>query len=995
MPPPKTTERLWRISPQSPTRPRSAAKNCRTWLPPRPVKDHPTTGWPLDGASCDTVPDLYIFLLFCQYPLTEIPNTVQRWFSTTPLHTFGKITLLSYTLPDLNEPRPMIQKFLDTLLGSYNEKQLARLQRHIPSIIAKDEEYKTLSDDDLKAQFAQWRETLTQDPTKADSLMVEVFAGVRNAARRLVGHEYEVKEKTVTWEMVHFEVQLLGGMVLHEGRIAEMKTGEGKTLVCTLPVILNALTGRGVHVITVNDYLATRDGAWMEPLYAFCGLSVGVVTNEKTPAERKEAYQADITYGTNNEFGFDYLRDNMAQKLENIVQRDLVYAIVDEVDSILIDEARTPLIISAPAEESTSKYAQYAQLVKGLKEDEDYTIDLKAKQATLTEEGIAKMEGWLGIGNIFTEQGFDEVQHIEQALKARVIMHKDQDYVVRDEKVVIIDEFTGRMMAGRRYSDGLHQALEAKEGVPIQRESKTLATITFQNYFRLYDKLAGMTGTAETEAEEFAKIYKLDTIVMPTNKPLQRADLGDRIFKNERGKFTVLAEEVASLHQNGQPVLIGTVNIDTSEKLSAMLTQKGIPHEVLNAKHHEREAEIVAKAGQKGAVTIATNMAGRGTDIKLGEGVRELGGLAILGTERHESRRIDNQLRGRAGRQGDPGFSQFYVAMTDELMRRFGGERLARMMESLGLEDTEVIENKMISRSVENAQKKIEGLHFDARKHIVQYDDVMNIHREKMYARRRTYLMSENISDDIEQMFRDAVTTLVEQNAPTPEHSSAWNTQDIFDGMTRFPVQGEETLTLEELNAFQYRDEMIESLQNYLLGAWDTKCESVPPEKVETIARQIVLRSIDELWLEHINEMTQLRDRVALSGYAQKDPVVEYRREGFLLFSRLLQNIRMTAVLNLLRIDFAPSLTFEAADYSKARTNQEEIEATLTDTGEYTPNAPTPSHTTTPEGITMIRAEKETTTTQPPGQKYAHVGRNEPCPCGSGKKFKHCHGRQG
>ncbi len=826
----------------------------------------------------------------------------------------------------------MLQAFLDKLAGSYNQQQIQKLEKLLPSINAQEEKFQALSDSDLQAQFAEWRKILTENPEKVDDLMSEVFAGIKNAARRLGGKSFEVMGKEQVWEMVHYDVQLIGGIVLHQGKVAEMKTGEGKTLVCTLPVILNALSSKGVHVVTVNDYLAERDAEWMKPLYEFCGLSVGVIIGGVSQDERKSAYQADITYGTNNEFGFDYLRDNMAQKTEYQVQRPLHFAIVDEVDSILIDEARTPLIISAPAEESTDKYSLYARLIPQLQENEDYNIDLKQKLVQLSENGIRKLEGLLGSENLYAEGGFEQVHHVENALKANVIMQRDQNYVVQDGKIVIVDEFTGRLMPGRRFSDGLHQALESKENVEIQRESKTLATITFQNYFRLYEKLAGMTGTAETEAEEFAKIYKLDTIVIPTNRPIARADLADKIFKNERGKFKALATTVKKLHQNGQPVLIGTVNIDKSEELSRMLKSEGIPHEVLNAKQHEREAEIVAKAGQPGAVTIATNMAGRGTDIKLGEGVREAGGLAILGTERHESRRIDNQLRGRSGRQGDPGYSQFYVAMTDQLMRRFGGEKMAGVMERMGLPEDEAIENPMISRSVENAQKKIEGFHFDARKHVVQYDDVMNIHREKIYARRAKLLGSDVILDDLDQMCRDLVGQLVDNHCPTPQYSTSWDLEELTETINSVHQMG---LKAESLVEYNYREDLQEWLTELLLKAWENKKSQFPVEVVDDVAKQITLRSIDQLWLEHIDEMTHLRDRVALAGYAQKDPIMEYKAESFRMFSGLLQGIRLTSIANLFRVQFRANLELEAKDYSDAQTNAGEINETLENTGEF------------------------------------------------------------
>ncbi len=882
----------------------------------------------------------------------------------------------------------MVQKIFDRLFGNYNQKQLKKLEPVVAQINARGETFAKLSDSQLKKQFSDWKEELTTHPEKRDDLLVDVFAAVKDVARRLCGKKFEVRGKDQEWNMIHYDVQLVGGIVLHQGKAAEMKTGEGKTLVCTLPVILNALTSKGVHVITVNDYLAQRDAEWMQPLYEFCGLTVGVIVHGKTNEERRESYGSDITYGTNNEFGFDYLRDNMAQDPKDLVQRELHYTIVDEVDSILIDEARTPLIISAPAEESTDKYRHYSQIIPQLVENEDFNIDVKLKAVTLTEKGIAKMEGIMGVKNIFTEAGFDEVHHIENALKANIIFERDRDYVVRDDQVLIVDEFTGRLMPGRRYSDGLHQSLEAKEGVPIQRESKTLATITFQNYFRLYEKLAGMTGTAETEAEEFAKIYKLDTIVIPTNKPCVRKDLPDKIFKNERGKFTALVNEIEALHKKGQPVLVGTINIDKSELLADVLKKKGVPHEVLNAKQHEREAEIVAKSGQKGAVTIATNMAGRGTDIKLGDEIRDLGGLAILGTERHESRRIDNQLRGRAGRQGDAGFSQFYISMRDDLMRRFGGERMANVMERLKMPEDEPVQNKMISRSVENAQKKIEGFHFDARKHVVQYDDVMNVHREKIYAQRRKLLGSEAVLSDIETMIKELAGQIIAIHAPTPQADKNWNVQEILESIHSIHLSEKSPLQLSELQSFTHRDELVENIENYLLTAWDEKRSSLPEEDTDKITRYVVLRSIDELWLEHINAMTSLRDQVALAGYAQKDPVMEYKREAFEMFRRLLSNIRSTCVTNLFRIQFQENIEMETADYSDAVTNDDQIQATLRNTGEYEGDSKQ-------EGAKVISSDSgRSVTAEKLGNKYANVGRNEPCPCGSGQKFKKCHGKE-
>ncbi|MCF7846979.1 MAG: preprotein translocase subunit SecA [Candidatus Gracilibacteria bacterium] len=881
-----------------------------------------------------------------------------------------------------------LQKTFEKVFGSYNERQIKALQKQVPPINECEAEMQSWSDEKLKKQFAEWKEELTKHPEKVDEKMVDVFAAVKNVTRRLVGKQFEVRGKKQAWNMIPYDVQLIGGIVLHQGKIAEMKTGEGKTLVCTMPVVLNALTGKGVHVITVNDYLAQRDAEWMKPIYEFCGLKTGVIVHGKDTEERREAYAADITYGTNNEFGFDYLRDNMAQAKEDLVQRDLHYTIVDEVDSILIDEARTPLIISAPAEESTEKYQQYSRLVPQLQENTDFTIDIKLKAVTLTEEGIRKMENFLGVKNIYTEAGFDEVHHIENALKAHIIFERDKDYVVRDDQVLIVDEFTGRLMPGRRYSDGLHQALEAKENVQIQRESKTLATITFQNYFRLYEKLAGMTGTAETEAEEFAKIYKLDTLVIPTNEPIIRNDFPDKIFKNEHGKFLAIAREVEALNQRGQPVLVGTVSIEKSEALSHMLKSNGIRHEVLNAKFHEREAEIVAQAGQKGAVTIATNMAGRGTDIKLGEGVVELGGLAIIGTERHESRRIDNQLRGRAGRQGDPGFTQFFVAMTDDLMRRFGGQRMSGLMQRMGVKDDEAIQNKMISRSVQNAQKKIEAFHFDARKHVVQYDDVMNVHREKMYQRRREILFATTVDEEIEKIAKVFVREIVETHCPHPTVGQEADRAEIAETFRSiFPHPDFEQ---KEIERFEEREVLIDHIQKTLLESWKKRKKEFPVEDPDDIARYVVLRSFDELWLDHINEMTSLRDRVSLSGYAQKDPIMEYRREGFLMFRRVLFEVRRTALSNLFRVQVAPNFEKETTDYSDAQTNADQIQENLRSGGEAIAQAAAQagerlSHRSEAPGRSIV-AEKL-------GKKYENIGRNDPCPCGSGKKFKKCHGQ--
>src|SRR3989338_2245473 len=638
-------------------------------------------------------------------------------------------------------------KFLNTLLGDPQKKDLKRIGKIVEKINTIEAGYQSLSDDDIPKKTAEFKERIGKGES-LDALLPEAYALLKFACRRLQGKSWQVRGFDYKWDMVPFDVQLIGGVVLHEGRIAEMKTGEGKTLVCTLPVYLNALSGKGVHVVTVNDYLAERDSEWMGGLYRFLGLTTGVVIHGQNRDEKKAAYAADITYGTNNEFGFDYLRDNMAPSLEALVQRELNFAIVDEVDSILIDEARTPLIISAPAEESTEKYQKYNQLVRLLDENTHYNLDEKQRAVTLTEDGVKKMEELLGVDNIYTDGGFEEVHHIEQALRARAAYKLDVDYVIKDSQVMIVDEFTGRLMPGRRFGQGLHQAIEAKEGLPIKKESRTLATITFQNYFRIYKKLGGMTGTAKTEEEEFRSIYGLDVLEIPTHRPITRMDKSDMVYKNRLGKFTAITRAVKSLHEKGQPVLVGTVSVEKSEALSQMFNAEGIPHHVLNAKFHEQEAEIISKAGQRGAVTVATNMAGRGTDIKLGERVQELGGLVVIGSERHEARRIDNQLRGRSGRQGDPGMTQFYVSMEDDLMRIFGGERMQGLMEKLGLPDDMPIENTFISRSIESAQKKVEGHNFDIRKHLVEYDSVMNTHRDIIYKRRRIILENENLKNE-------------------------------------------------------------------------------------------------------------------------------------------------------------------------------------------------------------------------------------------------------
>ena len=877
----------------------------------------------------------------------------------------------------------MLLKLISKFVGDPNAKEIAKLQEKIAHINDLEKEYQKLTDDEFNQKTPEFRDRIAKGET-LDALLPEVFAVVKNACRRIMGQKFTIGKQEQFWDMIPYDVQLIGGMVLHQGKIAEMKTGEGKTLVAALAVYLNALSGNGVYVVTVNDYLASRDAEWMGKLYQYLGMSVGVIVHGLNHDQRKEAYAADITYGTNNEYGFDYLRDNMATSQEQVVQRKLNYAIVDEVDSILIDEARTPLIISAPAEESTYKYEQYSHLVKQLQENTDYNIDEKLRAATLTEQGIAKMEKLLNVKNIYTDAGFLEVHHIEQALKAQAIFKKDIDYLIKEGEIIIVDEFTGRLMPGRRYSDGLHQAIEAKEKVEIQRESRTFATITFQNYFRLFDKLAGMTGTAATEAEEFNKIYSLDVVIIPTNQDVQRDDKADAIYKNEKGKYEAITKIVKEKNERGQPVLVGTISVEKSEILSQLFKINGIPHNVLNAKHHEKEAEIIAKAGQKGAVTIATNMAGRGTDIKLGEEVTKTGGLAILGTERHESRRIDNQLRGRSGRQGDPGESQFFVSMDDSLMRLFGSERIQRMMEKLGLPDDMPIENKMISNAIENAQKKVEGHNFDIRKHVVEYDDVMNKHREIIYAKRNKVLRNENLKEEVLEMIKTEVETFVMAHTASSEVQD-WNYKEIFETVTS--IYRDENLTQKDLEEMVVQEELVSFLQDLLVKAYQTREDSLPTAEIlRETERSVNLRAIDVLWMEHLDAMTHLRDAVALSGYAQKDPLIAYKEEAFHLFRKLLGNIQSNVIKTLFKIEIivnaSPLPQQSPINQANLQTNTDEIESNVA-----TSTMAQKSQPIVRRGQpTVINANQQSTVVSP------KIKRNEPCPCGSGKKYKKCCG---
>lgn len=877
----------------------------------------------------------------------------------------------------------MLTKIINAVFGEANAKELKKIQPLIGQINQKEEEYQKLSDDELKANTEKFKQRIEKGET-VDDLMVEAFATVKNACRRLVGTKYALGKDELDWEMIPYDCQLIGGIILHKGNITEMKTGEGKTLVAALPIYLNALTGKGIHLVTVNDYLADRDAKWMGVIYEYLGLTVGTIVHGLNPDERKEAYSSDITYGTNNEFGFDYLRDNMVQSLENRVQRKLNYAIVDEIDSILIDEARTPLIISSPGGESTKKYMQYATMIGQLKAEEHYQIDEKGRTATLTEDGIAKMEQILGVENIYTDAGFLEVHHIEQALKAHAIFKKDIDYLVKDDEIVIVDEFTGRLMPGRRYSDGLHQAIEAKENVEVKQESKTLATITFQNYFRIYEKLAGMTGTAKTEEEEFYKIYGLNTFVIPTNRLVVRKDNSDLIYKSQKGKFMAVVEAIKEHHEKGQPALVGTVSVENSEKLSQLLKMKGVPHEVLNAKHHEREAEIVARAGQKGAVTIATNMAGRGTDIKLGEGVKELGGLAIMGTERHDSRRIDNQLRGRSGRQGDPGSSRFFVSMEDDLMRLFGADKIKNMMERLGLPEDMPIENRLITRSIESAQKRVEGHNFDIRKHLLEYDDVMNKHREIIYARRLKILENDDLKTEVLDMMKEEAEGIVHSRTDS-QNRVDWDITGIAEAFNALLPQDTQKVDVTDFETLDEANDIAEYLTNIFHTEHRLKEEALPePGILRNVEKSILLRIVDTLWMEHIDAMTNLRESVALRGYAQRDPLIEYKQESFEMLKKLLASIQHNVVNTLFKIQInieSPQvLPKRQVDPSKLETNEDRIEGNVTRPHQSMGNSP------------EARVAQKVIANTPRETDVPKVGRNEPCPCGSGKKYKKCHG---
>lgn len=830
-------------------------------------------------------------------------------------------------------------KIFDKIFGSYSEREIKRIMPIVKKINNLEPSIKALSDDELRAKTEEFKERIKKGES-LDAILPEAFAVVREASSRVLG-------------MRHYDVQLIGGIVLHQGRIAEMRTGEGKTLVATLPSYLNALTGNGVHIITVNDYLAKRDRDEMGRIHEFLGLTVGVIIHGQTQVEKQMMYNCDITYGTNNEFGFDYLRDNMVVYKQERVQRDLNYVIVDEVDSILIDEARTPLIISGQGSKSTDLYKIADFFVKSLQES-DYMKDEKKNSVILTDEGIAKAEKFFHLDNYADAENMDIQHHLVQALKANHMMKNEKDYIVKDGEVIIVDDFTGRLMEGRRYSDGLHQAIEAKEGVKVARESKTLATITFQNYFRMYTKLAGMTGTAETEEAEFREIYGLDVIVIPTNMPVVREDHPDVVYKTVKGKYKALVDEIQESHAKGQPVLVGTVSIEKSEEISNMLKRRGIPHQVLNAKYHEREAEIVALAGQKGAVTIATNMAGRGTDIKLGEGVVELGGLKILGTERHESRRIDNQLRGRAGRQGDPGASRFYISLEDDLMRIFGSERLSGVVDKLGLEEEDAIESKMVSTAIEGAQRKVEGNNFDIRKNVVKYDDVMNKQREIIYNQRQEVLMGADIRDQIQNMINDVVSSSVKNHISGVEDTFDDELNKLIKFMEEIYVP-RGTFTAEQLSKMSV-DEIIKAYLDKADELYKEKEAEFGHEQMREIERVILLKIVDSKWMDHIDNMEHLKQGIGLRAYKQQDPAQAYQMEGSDMFAEMIDNIKEETVKYLfhVKIEKAP---------------EREQVAEITSTNEDT------------------SAKKE------PVKKQSKPNRNDACPCGSGRKYKNCCGR--
>lgn len=857
--------------------------------------------------------------------------------------------------------------FIKNLFKDPNEKELNKLRPLVEEINALEPEMKELSDDQLKDKTLEFKNRY-QKGESLDDLLVEAFAVVREASQR------STKEK-----FRHFDVQLLGGISLHQGKIAEMKTGEGKTLAATLPVYLNALTGNGVHVVTVNDYLAERDSEWMGQIYRFLGLSVGVILNGMRPEERREAYACDVTYGTNNEFGFDYLRDNMAYKEKDLVQRGHHYAILDEVDSILIDEARTPLIISGPAQDTSKDYKRFNRIVPKLQEEEDYEIDEKSKIVNLTESGVEKVENLLNIDNLYDDSNFQLNARLKQSLKAHALMEKDVDYIVKNGEVKIVDEFTGRVMEGRRFSEGLHQAIEAKEGVRVKKESQTFASITEQNYFRMYDKLAGMTGTAKTEEDEFIKIYGMEVLVIPTNEPMIRDDMPDLVYKDKESKVQAAIEDIAERYKIGQPVLVGSVSVADSEDLSRRLKKHSVPHEVLNAKNHEREADIIKDAGQKKSVTIATNMAGRGTDIVLGEGVKELGGLHVLGTERHESRRIDNQLRGRSGRQGDPGSSQFYVSLQDDLLRLFGSDNISGILDKIGFTEGEPIEHKLISSAIERAQRKVEGRNFDIRKAILEYDDILNKQREVIYKQRRQVLTSDSLTENINNMLEQVIEDLINMFMSDQLHPDDWDVSGLKKNLRNFNV--EIPLSEDEIKQLE-SEEVMEKILAESRDLLKQKEQQLGVDEFNKLARQIALRIIDRKWMSHLDNMDELRQGIGLRAYGQKDPLIEYKFESFDLFQEMTGSIRQDLVRTLLKIEIEGSGNIDAdrpADRRKLKFDQPDIIQLQKEQAQARQ--------------TRAQSNKDSQNKQQPVVKPDEPGRNDPCPCGSGKKYKRCCGR--
>ena len=882
----------------------------------------------------------------------------------------------------------MIGLLIKKIVGSKNERELKRIRPIVNRINEVESQVRPLTDDQLRAKTSEFKERIDRGAS-LEEVLPEAFAVVRETARRTLGER-------------HFDVQLVGGLVLHEGKIAEMATGEGKTLVATLPAYLNALKGEGVHIVTVNDYLAKRDSEWMGVIYRFLGLSVGVIVHELNDVERKKAYDCDITYGTNNEFGFDYLRDNMKFSIEDYVQRDLNYAIVDEVDSILIDEARTPLIISGPAEESTDKYYKINRIIPSLKQGKDYQLEEKSHAAFLTEEGVGHVEKLLHVENLYDPRNIEILHHVNQALRAHTLFKRDVDYVVKDGQVVIVDEFTGRLMPGRRWSDGLHQAVEAKENARIENENQTLATITFQNYFRMFKKLAGMTGTADTEAAEFRKIYNLDVVVIPTNMPLVRTNYSDVIYKTEEEKFRAASREIEELHRSGRPVLVGTISIEKSERLSHLLKKRGIPHNVLNAKHHEREAEIIAQAGRVGAVTLSTNMAGRGTDILLGgnpkflartlvegepteetmqkayekalaivqkekEKVVESGGLHVLGTERHEARRIDNQLRGRAGRQGDPGSSRFYLSLEDDLLRIFGSERISGIMDRLGIEEDQPIEHNLVTKAIENAQKRVEAHNFEIRKHLLEYDNVMNQQREVIYSQRREVLASENLRESVMEMIEEQTEGLIDLYADEKSHPEDWDLKGLADTIyQQFSFRWMPSFEGQDgLNRERLREIILQNAKD----VYQKKEEEFAEATLRYLEKVIMLQSIDHHWKDHLLAIDQLKEGIGLRGYGQKDPRIEYQKEAYQMFLEMLDRIKRDTVEKLFAIQIAKEQEVKEMKLPRKQTFflSRGEEAATRGGGE----------TESGKGVTVRREGKK-------------VGRNDPCPCGSGKKYKKC-----